>query len=128
MAQIDVSELMTDPDFTDNFTVVRSAETVTSGGVAIRTGTDFQVTGVVQPASGEDLVQLPELERANSAIVVYCGLRLMTAAAGQSPDVVVWNGQNWIVSHVDPFGNWGLGYVRCICTLQDVVTTEGIDV
>jgi hypothetical protein len=119
---------MTDSDFTDDFTVIRATETVTSGGIAVRSGTNFVVTGIIQPASGEDLVQLPELERANSAIVVYCGLRLMTAAAGQAPDTVIWNDQRWLVSHVDPFGNWGSGYVRCICTLEDVVTTEGVDV
>lgn len=56
---IDVSRLITDPDFCEPF-VIRRRVGKWEAGRFIATPEDTAVTGIVEPTSGDDLEQVPE--------------------------------------------------------------------
>lgn len=73
----------------------------------------------VQPASGRDLLRLPELRRSNETRVLYMTTPLRTGDAGEDreADLVLIEGEQWEVQHVEtwvqsPDGS-GTAY-RCI--------------
>lgn len=118
MALLDVSELMSDPIFCDPFTVLRNMSAVNEQGINQITQQTIPAYGSVQAASGANLVILPDGSRVDSAIDVYTSLRLMAQGATQSADYVVWKGQNYVVTNVRDWKNFGSGFVVATCTLQ----------
>lgn len=119
MAQIDVSEVVTDPDFLDAVSLVRRTSVVNSSGRNVLAESSSSVYMVVQPASPDDLQRLPDSVRRRDAITVWYVGELSADADGQYPDIVVWNSKRYQVQTADPFGNWatGSGYTEAVCTL-----------
>jgi hypothetical protein len=68
---LDVSDLLDDPDFRQNFTVARITETVTSKGRAELSSTNLTISGVIVPATPRQLERLPEADRSSEIIAVY---------------------------------------------------------
>lgn len=70
MSQIDVSELMTDPDFTSTIVLRRPAPArLANEGENIATyAPDVNVTAIVQPADAEQIATLPEGSRGPGAV------------------------------------------------------------
>lgn len=122
MALIDVSELLTDPDFVDDITVLRSVRSVNDVGRAVDTPGAYYTYGCVQPAKEVQLLQIPDLERAGSYISVVTPFRLLALTETTAPDQVVWNGKYYQVSVVRDWTNYGEGFVEAICQLTDLVT------
>jgi hypothetical protein len=120
MARIDVDELLLDPDFSDDFIVTRSVESVGTDGRPTFVPTLFTTTGVVQAASGRSLLLLPDGARIQGAIEIWTKERLRMNDGYYSADMVLWQGSNYVVSNVEDFLNYGSGYVRVTCTLHDV--------
>ncbi|MCL2829843.1 MAG: hypothetical protein FWD77_03775 [Betaproteobacteria bacterium] len=103
---IDVSELIDDPDFASAFELIRSSGGFENEGEYVAApGQPEKRIGVVQPAKAEDVAQfLPEGERANRAITVYCRQELRHSdGEGADSDAILWNGQRWRVIGVR---NW----------------------
>lgn len=125
MAEIDVSDLLTDPDFVDTFDVIRRKETVVPGGRPTFDTTIFKdVVGSVQPASGRMLRQLPDAARVEGAIEVYTTFELAEQTKTTTADGLIWAGQQYIVTRLDPWQNFGNGYTHAVCTLQRLVGPE----
>jgi galactose-6-phosphate isomerase len=118
VARIDVTELLTDPDFADTFTLVRTAQSVDDHGRSVFTETPYLLVGVVQSASGRSLEYLPDMSRASGAIEVYCKFYMQVASDGYAADRVQWNGKTYIVTHIDDWTNYGSGFTRALCILQ----------
>lgn len=114
MALIDVTELLSDPDFMDSVTIIRRSQTVNEYGEAEITETSSVVSVVVQPASPDDMQRLPDSARRRDAIAVwYKG----TLSADAYPDVIVWQSKRFQVRDSEAYGNWGAGYSKAVCTL-----------
>lgn len=83
------------------------------------TTTTLEITASVQPASGRDLLRLPELQRSNETRVVFTASPLMIAAEDVAfmSDLVAIDGRSWEVQHVE---SWEASptsdgaYYRCI--------------
>lgn len=121
MATIDVSELLSDPDFESSFEVIRSIETVGSDGRAVFTTTDFDACGVIQPASGRSLQLLPDSVRIEGAIQIWTQQTLHMNDGDHSADIIKWQHRHYIVSNIQDFSNYGEGYLQAVCTLHDLV-------
>lgn len=119
MALIDVSEIVTDPDFLDSVTLIRRTSVVGNNGRNVLAESSSTVSMVVQPAKPDDLKRLPDSVRRQDAINVWYRGTLSSDAGGLYPDIVVWNSKRFQVQTSDPFGNWanGTGYTESICTL-----------
>lgn len=122
MATVDPSELLSDPDLIDTFIVTRKQQTLdehgrtwTSGGVSKR------IFGVVVPASGRTLNIMPDLTSVQGVIEVWTKFRLEVASDTTQPDMITWQGRDYIVNVVQPYTNFGTGFVHAVATQQQLL-------
>lgn len=115
MPNLDVSEIINDPDFADTVTVTRRAEDVDeASGLSVITSTVFPgVVGVVTMASPDDLVRLEVSQMTARCISFITQFRLRGSAQGFQPDVITWDGTDYTVIALDPYHRFGTGFVEC---------------
>lgn len=126
MPLLDMSDVLTDPMFVDTFSVNRRVQTVNDSGIASSTVQALPgINGVVYPSDENDLQRLPDLSIQTKAITVVTmfALRGESEAAGSEyyPDIVVWNGDNFLVRHVNDYSNYAAGFILAVCTSIDLV-------
>ncbi len=119
MAKIDVSFLLTDPDFTDQVTRIQRSSTVNEWGEQVITESTSTITAVVQGPSTEILARFPNLAQLSDAISVWYKGQLTAQKAGGYSDVIVWSGKRYQVKEVsEDFASWGEGFTMAICELE----------
>lgn len=106
MAQIDVSELLNDPDFCSQITLIRRASSVNTYGEGALTETSSTITAVVQSPKSSILEILPAGVRISDYIAVYFGGEFITSKSGNYADVVIHRGKRYqamevIEDHMD---------------------------
>jgi hypothetical protein len=109
---------------TDTFTVNRRTQTVNNSGYASTTVQAFPgIVGVVYPSDDNELKRYPDLQIQGDTVSVITtfALRGESVVSGNpeisfQPDLVVWNGSNYVVRVVNDFGNFGGGFIFAICT------------
>lgn len=121
MANIDVSEVLEDPDFQDSFGVLRSVENVDSHGRGVLTQARSIAIGVVQPASGRQMELTPEATRTSEMLEIWTQFGLQEATDQTQADIVVWHSKQYVVVRVDDFDNWGQGYVHVVLSRKDLL-------
>lgn len=98
-------------------TVTRRAAPTTDGhGRALQGATStHSITANVQPATGRDLLRLPEGQRTREHIAIWTDGDLRTANehAGTPADVVTWKGRTYEVQLIEPWSDLG-GYVKAV--------------
>lgn len=120
MPGLDVTDAVSESSFQDSFTVERRAEGM-SKGRASTSMTTFRPNGVVAPAGNNDLERLPDDQRMMKTLVVVTQFRLRGPAPGFQPDVIVWEGDRFVVAQVEDFSGYGQGFIKAICTSMDSV-------
>lgn len=121
MPLLDVSELMTDPDFAQRVSVQRRLETVGANGRPTFTTATFKnVVVVIYPV--DTAIGGNALERTDAASYRGAALEIVTkfqlrgpaqvAGTNYQPDIVVYNGDPYIVSVMNDFAKFGPGFVR----------------
>jgi hypothetical protein len=120
MAFIDVSELMTDSDFTDSVTLITRVQAINEYGENVLTETSTTATMIVQPASPHDMEFLPEGGKIHETkSVFYKGVFSDMVGSGYT-DIILWNGKRYQVVPVDDFTNWGVGYTHALAVMESV--------
>lgn len=119
MPLLDVTELLTDPDFVQTVTLTRRVQTVGANGVASSTGTDTDIVASVQPDMGK-VVRGADGEYAAAKIVVYSRARLLGVTNSKYPDVITWKGQKYLVIGPRDWNDWGAGFTAADCELMDL--------
>ncbi len=112
---IDVSELMTDGDFTKCFTVKRPAVTIAVDGSLSTSYTEFEVIGIVQPAKPSEILSMPEGLRIDDLISVW-SLTPIHGSDGNKTgsDILLIGGAPWrVIKEEDRRDN---GYTRVFAT------------
>ena len=122
MPLLDVSDLLSDPDFATTFSVTRSSASADTGGInQVASVTTQNVIGVVQPANSSDLQRLPDAEYQKGALTIFTTFRLISGGAGQTADIIGWNGANYTVMTTDDWSQYGgPGYIKALVTLVDL--------
>lgn len=118
MALIDVTELLSDPDFADTFTYARRVQVMVNGRATFaESGGD--VVGSVQINAPEVLERFPDAGRPDQWIRIYTTTRLIAQddAAATYGDVITWRGRTYQVKAVDDWGNYGVGYVKALARM-----------
>lgn len=123
MPDIDVTDLLVDPDFCETVTLIRRSQTIDNNGVASNVETSSQITAVVTAMDG-DMVRQPEGEYAKNSIVVHSITRLRGVTPGAVPDIIVWHGNNYIVKRSNDWSDFGAGFTSATCTLTDTTAQE----
>lgn len=118
MALIDVTELLTDPDFVDPIKVIQRVPIVNSFGENSVSETTISGVGSVQPASGRDLMRLPEEFRiANLSTFWFKGV-IVSSAPGQYASILVFKNQRYQVKHIFDWNNFGQGWTEGACVAE----------
>lgn len=120
MASIDISFLLSDPDFADTLTARSLVQSVGSNGRADSTATDADFVGVAFPGTGNLLVRVPDGERVSADMTVVTTHTLSSGSDGNPADEVVWRGSRYTVKSVQDYSNWGAGFVLALCDLIPV--------
>jgi hypothetical protein len=118
MANIDVTELFTDPDFVDPITIIRRAATVNDYGENVITESSISAVASVQSGDNDVINRLPDGIRVQDTITIYTNKELLTSQSGKYPDVILWDGVRHQVIGVTPWGNWGTGWYRADCIME----------
>ena len=126
MAFLDCSDVLLDPDFTDNFTVNRREESVDANGRSQVQSFAKQTFGVVTSAGPNDLARLEDADTYKRVITIVTKFRLRgetadVAGTNWKPDLIVWRGDSFIVKEVDLYPQFGAGFVQAICASEDLV-------
>lgn len=119
MALLDVSDVLTDPDFMDaGLVCYRRTQTVGNNGMATNTETQITFSAVVTSASGFELNREPDGEFVKGLIAVHTKFVLQDGATGLTADEILWKGKRYTVEKVDPYTHFGRGFVSAICALK----------
>jgi len=119
MALIDVSELIIDPDFADAFIQIKRSAAIDDKGRMTLTETPSNRTGVIQGINDDVLKRFPEAADFIEGITVWCQSQLEVESPSGYCDVVVWNGQRYLVKIIDQnFMNFGAGWTSAICSKE----------
>lgn len=118
---LDVSDILSDPDFADTFTVIRRSQTVGDDGMADGAERAIRAVGVVQPASANGLKLLPEGARVDGAIQIHTAFHLSVATDTTFADEVVYNGRRYMVTATNDFSRFGAGYIQAVCELKNLL-------
>jgi len=118
MADLDVSEILDDPDFRDDGLICkRMTQTVSASGIASNDPTETEFSAVVISASGDRLNRLAEGSRTSGSITLYTRFNLIPGSDAEDADVVAWRGRDYTVSSVKDWGHFGRGFISADCDL-----------
>lgn len=118
MAELDVSDAF-GPDIVDGFTVRRRREVVNAYGEStVPAPQEFAASGVVCRSDPNDVERLAEYDVLRSYISIVTKTRLYGPVKSDGneykPDEIVWQGNTYVVEKVDPYTNFGTGFVQAI--------------
>lgn len=121
MPLLDVSEVILDPEFAEQITVLRRPIVMVAGRATSPKWQRYCVPAVVN--SG-----VSALDRANgdqqsmpNKVSVHTLFRLQGPAPGYQPDYVVWRDDNYIVTSLDDYSRYGAGFTRADCASVDSI-------
>jgi len=122
MSGMDFSDILVDPLLSDRFSVIRRKEVIDVHGRSTIVATTFpNVVGVVTPISPSDLDRQTDYQKMSRSISVVCSFFLQGEVEGYQPDLVVWRGDQYVVKSIDPYPQFGKGFMQAECTSQDRV-------
>jgi hypothetical protein len=115
MADLDISELLEDPDFADECTVIRRRQVVDDNGRSSDVNTTFDsIVMNITPAGRNDVERLDDSQRQLRAIKAITRFRLQGPTIGMNADLVNWQGSMYLVAVVDPYTQFGGGFVEAV--------------
>ncbi len=118
-AFLDVSDILVDPEIACSFVVYRRAEDVGQNGRAGIGSKPFNALGVVTVAHGNDLLRLPEEQRMDRHITIVTRTMLQGPSEGVQPDAIGWAGSYYVVKTIDPYPQYGAGFIQAIAGSMD---------
>lgn len=118
MAQLDVTELMTDPDFVDAMIQVSRTTRTNSYGENVLTECNVNTVGSVQPADGKVIARLPEAERISNLMSFWLQGTIVASAPGKYTDILIFRGQRFQVKTVFDWSTWGAGWAEGLCVAE----------
>lgn len=104
--------LLYDPDFSQQFTVTRRSG-AWQLGVFVETPTTIAMTGVVVPASAQEIMQQPEGDRSTammkfiSAQPIYVTRTAASEGGPATSDEITWRGESYRVMNVQDYADYG---------------------
>ncbi|CNE39210.1 TPA: head-tail adaptor [Yersinia enterocolitica] len=118
MPNLDVTDVLFDPDFCDMSLVVkRSVQTVDADGFATNTVTEKGFAGVVTVDRSLESRRMMSGNVIGGAILIVTVERLTQGQTGRDADIVTYQNRDYRVTFVDPYTAYGAGFVQAHCEL-----------
>ncbi len=127
MPDIDVTDVLLDSDIAgEAFQYERRSETVSVNGRSVQGLQVFDAVGSVQPPGENDLITTEDYDAASNTIVVITTARLRCVSQDQvaaqfKPDIVLWQGNRYVVTKCEPWTEYGAGFIRAVCKSEDFI-------
>lgn len=127
MADIDITELLDDPDLAgETFTVRRRQQVISSKGRASVSATDTaNVVGAIYPTGQQSLTRQEAFQSQAKSITVVTKHRLRgTSQQGGNdyyPDLVICALGTFVVRSVNDMTNYGPGIIVAECVSQELI-------
>jgi hypothetical protein len=118
VAQINVTELLCDPDFIDAMALISRVPTVDSFGEVHLAETTVNTFGSVQPASGRTIQRLPEAMRVANVSSFWVKGKIVASEPGKYSSILVFKGTRYQVQTVMDWSNWGEGWCEGTCVAE----------
>lgn len=118
MSRIDVTDLLSDPDFVDDITQIKRVPSVNLQGRSKIGEVKIQTVGCVQPASGKTIFRLPEEFRVANVNEFFIKGTITATEKGKYSDILVFKGKRYEVQVVFDWSNWGEGYCEGTCVAE----------
>lgn len=118
MANIDVSDLLSDPDFVDPLTIVHRKSSVDNFGENVLQEFSTSSIGSIQPASGRTLQRLPDALRLANVYDFYVKGTIISDGKCLYPDLIVYKGSKYAVQTIMDWSNFGEGYSIGTCVRE----------
>lgn len=115
MPMLDVSDVLTDPDFGDVLEVKRTVQTVTEKGRSDVSEQTISIIGVVTSDRGDILDRLPDMRRVAGTIIVHTQFKLIASDGDIDADTITWAGKDYTVTDVNDYSRYGAGFVCAKC-------------
>lgn len=112
MAAFDMSDAF-DPDAMDRIVCKRQVQTVGSNGRAVNESLSVPFYGVVTQGDGDLLDRGPDGERVKGSITITTTFTLRMGGDDYSADIVTWKGNDYTVSALGDYSNFGYTYAAC---------------
>jgi len=118
VALLDVSEVLSDPDFVDyDLVCKRQNQVIGANGRAVNTPESLPFSGVVTSYSGDLLERIEIGDRIKGSIMIHTTFVLRESGPGISADIVTWKGRDYTVKNVDDYSHFGAGFIGAMCEL-----------
>jgi galactose-6-phosphate isomerase len=127
MPDIDVNDVLLGSAIAgETFVVQRRQETVTQQGKSTIKTFNLPAVGSIQPEGDNEMIRETDFDTQSNSIEVITPFRLRGAsvdAAGKEfkADIVLWNGNSYVVKTVNDYTAFGRGWVLAQCTSEDFV-------
>ncbi|HIU85198.1 MAG TPA: hypothetical protein IAC66_07535 [Candidatus Aphodousia gallistercoris] len=121
MAELDVSEVITDPLFTSPVTLIHRVESFDGNGNPVWDDSANATVQAVVTSDLKSLERLPDALRREGTILV----RFMKEDApdgfqGGGYDAVLWRGKRFVVKDTADYSQFGRGFLRMTCWPEEV--------
>lgn len=118
MGSVDVSDLLSDPDFVDPMTLIHRVSDVNCLGENKLKECGVGTFGSIQPASGKTLQRLPEAFRVANVMSFWVKGKIISDGSHQYPDILVFKGSRFAVQTTFDWTNWGEGWCEGTCVRE----------
>lgn len=118
MGQIDVSDLLSDPDFVDPIQVITRITQVNELGQTVFQDHVLNTIGVVQPASYATVQKLPDAMRVANLCSFWFKGKIVASEPGTYASILVFRGVRFQVQTVADWSNFGQGYTEGTCVAE----------
>ena len=120
MPFLDVTEVLSDPDFFDYTLVcIRNHQVKDADGFATNTPEEIPFNGVVTVDRALEARRMAAGQVIGGAILVVTTFRLTQGKTALDADVVLYNGRRYRVTFVDPYTSYDAGFVQAHCELME---------
>ena len=120
MPFLDVSDILSDPDFVDaSLYYHRNKQVTDDDGFSINISEEIRFYGVVTVDRSLEARRMEAGQAISGAILIVTNCRLTQGDEQHDADVVIYQGRQYRVTVVDPYTAYGAGFIQAHCELVD---------
>lgn len=118
MANIDIDEVLADPDFVDNIVLITRTPSVNFLGENSLKEVELKTIGSVQPASGRAIMKLADAMKIENWESFWVKAKIIASEPGKYSSTLVFKGKRYQVKNVFDWTNFGEGWTEGLCVAE----------
>lgn len=117
MADLDVTDVLDDPDFYSPFVILRALVDISDCGIAQALSSGISAQGVVWQGGGNGLVRVGEGDYVEGDLAIISRFPLDTGTADTAADIVGYKDRFYVVTNGQAW-DFGQGFTQAVCKLR----------